>query len=52
MTSVSSPRSRVVPVRPLAKTDPRFRHLLGGVWKNSIAEEVWRRVENCRSVVW
>ena len=30
-----------------AARDPSFRHLLGGVWKNSMAGEVWERVQAC-----
>jgi hypothetical protein len=29
-----------------------FRHLLGGVWRNSIPETVWRRVEKIRGPAW
>ena len=34
-------------VEQQAATDPRFRSLLGGVWRNSTAEDVWRRVQAC-----
>lgn len=30
-----------------AARNPRFRHLLGGVWKNAMTDEVWRRVQDC-----
>ena len=30
-----------------ASRNPRFRHLLGGVWKNSMTDEVWSRVQAC-----
>ena len=30
-----------------ASRNPRFRHLLGGVWKNSMTDEVWNRVQAC-----
>lgn len=30
-----------------AASDPKFRHLLGGVWRNSMSEEVWTRVQAC-----
>lgn len=36
----------------LARRDPRFNHLLGGVWKNAISEDVWMRVEKARLKVW
>jgi hypothetical protein len=29
-----------------------FRHLLGGVWRNTMAEPVWRRVEAIRGPTW
>ena len=29
-----------------------FRHLLGGVWRSSIAEPVWRRIEAIRGPAW
>jgi hypothetical protein len=28
-----------------ASKDPAFAHLLGGVWKNSMTDEVWERVQ-------
>lgn len=35
-----------------ALRDPRFKLLLGGVWKGRMSEEVWRRVEECRGQSW
>jgi hypothetical protein len=29
-----------------------FRHLLGGVWRSSISEQVWKRVEMIRGEPW
>jgi hypothetical protein len=29
-----------------------FRHLLGGVWRSSIPEQVWARVERIRGAAW
>jgi hypothetical protein len=29
-----------------------FRHLLGGVWRNTITEPVWQRVEGIRGLTW
>lgn len=29
----------------LAKNDPKFSYILGGVWKNAMANEVWSRVQ-------
>lgn len=34
-------------VEDRASADPKFRSLLGGVWKNSMTEEVWARVQAC-----
>ena len=33
-----------------SRRNPRFRQLLGGVWKSSSAD-IWARVEACRGVV-
>ena len=35
-------------VESQAAVDPKFRSLLGGVWRNSMSEEVWKRVQACR----
>jgi hypothetical protein len=35
-----------------AAADPEFRHLLGGVWRNSIDAVVWERVLRVRGGVW
>jgi hypothetical protein len=35
-----------------ARVDRAFRHLLGGVWRSSIAEAVWRRMEAIRGPAW
>jgi hypothetical protein len=35
-----------------AATNPRFENLLGGVWKLSMTDDVWDRVQKARSVVW
>lgn len=39
-------------VETQAGKDPKFRHLLGGVWKNSMSDEVWARVQACRDPAW
>jgi hypothetical protein len=31
-----------------AATNPNFRRLLGGVWKNGIDDAIWQRVQGCR----
>jgi len=35
-----------------ARRDERFNLLLGGVWRNGIASDVWARVEKVRREVW
>lgn len=30
-----------------AANNPAFRHLLGGVWKNAMKEDIWTRVQAC-----
>ena len=35
-----------------AAEDAEFKLLLGGVWRNSMTEDVWARVQNCRSEPW
>jgi hypothetical protein len=35
-----------------AKTDPKFKDLLGGVWQNATPKELWARVEAVRGEVW
>jgi hypothetical protein len=32
-------------VEKLAKSNPKFASLLGGVWKNSMSDDVWKRVQ-------
>lgn len=39
-------------VEQLAKDDEQFNMLLGGVWRNSMTNEVWRRVQAARKKVW
>lgn len=33
-------------IEDLARKDPKFRNLLGGVWKNAMTDDVWQRVQN------
>ena len=33
-------------VELLARRDPQFSSLLGGVWQNNMSDEVWMRVKN------
>lgn len=35
-----------------AKTDAKFKDLLGGVWQNETPKELWARVEAVRGQVW
>ncbi|HZH30488.1 MAG TPA: hypothetical protein VEY11_06970 [Pyrinomonadaceae bacterium] len=39
-------------VEELARKDPRFNWLLGGVWRLSMTDEVWARVQAARLKVW
>lgn len=39
-------------VESRAATDPKFRDLLGGVWKNKMSAEMWARVQACRGRPW
>lgn len=39
-------------VEELARKDPKFNHLLGGVWRNSMTTDVWERVQAARHEVW
>ena len=39
-------------VEELARKNPRFNYLLGGVWKNAMTDDVWVRVEKARLAVW
>ncbi len=35
-----------------ARLNPRFNHLLGGVWRHGMSNEVWTRVQKVRREVW
>ena len=39
-------------VEELAREDKKFNHLLGGVWQNTMSDEVWKRVQAARREVW
>jgi len=39
-------------VEDLARREPRFNYLLGGVWRNTMTDEIWQRVQNARHEVW
>ncbi len=39
-------------VEHLARKDPKFNYLLGGVWRSSMTDEVWGRVQKIRNHVW
>ena len=36
----------------LARLNPRFRHVLGGVWRPHVSDEVWSRIEAARGEPW
>jgi hypothetical protein len=35
-----------------AATDARFNYLLGGVWRNTMRDEIWERIQCARKAVW
>jgi hypothetical protein len=39
-------------IEVLARKNPRFNYLLGGVWKNASKNDVWKRVENAQLKEW
>ena len=39
-------------VEELARKNPRFNELLGGVWRLSMTDNVWERVQKARLKVW
>ena len=39
-------------VEQLAKDDEKFNSLLGGVWQNTMTDEVWKRVQAARKEIW
>jgi hypothetical protein len=39
-------------IEELARQDPKFNYLLGGVWKGGMANEIWERVQAIRNHVW
>lgn len=39
-------------VEELARRDPKFNYLLGGVWRSTMTDEIWRRVQAARLNVW
>ena len=39
-------------VEELARRDPTFNYLLGGVWRSTMTDEIWRRVRAARLNVW
>ena len=39
-------------IETLARQNPKFNHVLGGVWKNAIKEEIWLRVLASRKGIW
>jgi len=39
-------------VEELARKDPKFNKLLGGVWQNAMSDDLWNRVQRARNSVW
>jgi hypothetical protein len=39
-------------VEELARKDPKFNYLLGGVWRNKMTDDVWQRVQAARHETW
>jgi hypothetical protein len=39
-------------IEELARKDPKFNWILGGVWRNDMMEEIWQRVQSIRNHVW
>jgi hypothetical protein len=39
-------------VETLARQNPKFNDLLGGVWRNTMTDDVWDRVTRIRNSVW
>ncbi|MGV3774259.1 MAG: DUF6869 domain-containing protein [Verrucomicrobiales bacterium] len=39
-------------VETMAKANPTFNYLLGGVWQGSMPKQIWRRIEIIRKDVW
>jgi len=39
-------------VEELARKDPKFNFLLGGVWRNAMNKDIWRRVKSARKQTW
>jgi hypothetical protein len=39
-------------VEELARKNPRFNFLLGGVWQLAMTEDVWARLQKARLTVW
>ena len=39
-------------IETLARRDPKFNFLLGGVWRSDTRDDVWKRIEAVRLKVW
>lgn len=39
-------------VEAKTREDAEFKDLLGGVWRNSMSDEIWARIEACRGEPW
>ena len=39
-------------IETLARCDPKFNFLLGGIWRSDTRDDVWKRIEAVRLKVW
>lgn len=39
-------------IQELALKDDKFNDLLGGVWKSTMSDDVWQRIEQTRKSIW
>ena len=45
-------RQYIDQIEALARQDPMFNFLLGGVWKRGMPDEIWERVQAIQNEVW
>jgi len=39
-------------IETLSRQEPKFRHLLGGVWQNDMSDTLWKKVCKFRVTAW
>jgi len=39
-------------IETLSRQEPKFRHLLGGVWQNSMSDTLWQKICKIRVTAW